>query len=132
MRDKRVGDLPAAEEINNGNFFVVEQDGIAKKIAAEVLKGFIDWARNGIPAGGKENQILIKTSDEDYELKWVSVLDDRGFISPLLMPLHFLSTEDELPPSGTVPDGHVFIVDEGAEGIKSKLVEVADPDLWEP
>lgn len=107
MADKRVGTLPTAEVLNDEDILVLEQDGVVKKIAGEVLKGLIDLAQNGIPAGGQPNQMLVKASGEPYGVKWVSVLDEHGRINPALLPIHCVA---EPPPDGTALNGHIYLV----------------------
>lgn len=88
MADRRVNDLPNAETVSGEDLFVLEQDGIVKRIAAEVLKNFVELARNGIPAGGEDGQVLVKAGDGDYDLKWMSVLDESGYLKWDLLPYH--------------------------------------------
>lgn len=66
MADKEISSLPAAGSIENEDLFVLEQNGIAKKLSGELLKLFSNATRYEIvatlPATGEPNVIYLLTS----------------------------------------------------------------------
>lgn len=66
MADKEISSLPAAGSIENEDLFVLEQNGIAKKLSGELLKLFSNATRyetvTTLPATGEPNVIYLLTS----------------------------------------------------------------------
>lgn len=58
MADKRIQDLTAATAINNSDNFVLEQNGVAKKLAGSVLKSY---AQSAVPTN-----VSFFTNDAGY------------------------------------------------------------------
>lgn len=79
----RIADLSDIVDPEQGDMYFVKEDGFYRFYHGEdwivaiitTLPGKDGAAGQGLPAGGKTGDILIKKSDSDYDCEWVTYKD---------------------------------------------------------
>lgn len=76
-------DLDGVSKLTDGDLYYVKSDGIYRyrlnnqwvMVIISDIPGKDGQPGQGVPAGGKAGDVLVKASDTDYDTKWVAYKD---------------------------------------------------------